>query len=101
MSDGGTQLTTQAQYAGIDIIARSGGAQVKASYPGGAYISLTFGEFRKATEVINVWDSERARPEIAFTVAGVAIQLQAWMESQQEDNPGWYEQYIENGRYDQ
>jgi len=71
--------------------------QVMAQYEGGAYISLSFGhaEF-KATEVINVWDDETSKPEIPFTVVGVAGAVQEWMLSQHRDNPGWYEQYIEN-----
>lgn len=74
---------------------------VKAEYEGGAYVSLTFGDLRLATEVINVWDDERGKPEITFTVSGVAGALDEWMTTQQRDNPGWYDQYIENGRYDE
>ncbi len=86
--------------AGVEITVHAGHVYVKARYGGGAYVDLSFGAGRfHATEVINVWDDETNKPEIPFSVTGTAAALDSWMLDQDRDNPGWYEQYIENRRY--
>lgn len=82
------------------VVAYRDGVPIRADYPGGAYVDLTFGrdEYRPS-EVINVWDDDKNQPEIPNTLMGIAAALEDWMERQDDENPGWLEQYLENARW--
>jgi len=103
-----------------DLVVRVGqGRRVYASYHGGAYIDLSFGQPGRPTEVINVWNDEGNHAELVVKAgAGVRFvqnetsyvpfgQWQGfvretvldWAQSQDEEWPEWYEGYLENARW--
>lgn len=80
---------------------------ISAEYHGGAYIELRFGHLPTPTEVINVYDYATGDVEdpalrhkdSKVRIGAVRKQVLAWIETQDEEWPEWYEGYLENGRF--
>lgn len=76
---------------------------VHAQYQGGSYIELMFGAWIgpwKGCEVINTtddaWSDDWEDYDLEQKVALLEAAVTEWMNSQDEDNPGWYSQYLAN-----
>ncbi len=57
------------------------GYDIRATYEGGAYIDLHFGESDIAFDVINVYDYRAGAPTIPNTDEAVAAELAEWIEA--------------------
>jgi hypothetical protein len=68
------------------VILITNGGRVQASYKGGEYIEVAFGENQRARDVINVFDYKAGKPRIPNTAKAVEKALLAWLK---EGNGGF------------
>lgn len=67
------------------VILITNGGRVRASYRGGEYIEVAFGQTDTPTDVINVFDYKEGKPVIANNPKAVERVLVRWL---RENNPG-------------
>lgn len=61
------------------VILITNAGRVQASYKGGEYIEVAFGESQRATDVINVFDYKEGKPRIPNTARAVERALLGWL----------------------
>lgn len=75
----------------------SKGRDVRAEWPGGAYVNLYFGGHSVPSEVINVYDHATGDvdPRV-HTVVGLREIVREWIADNDVDWPEWYDGYLAN-----
>jgi hypothetical protein len=82
----------------MTITVQDRGRIIRADYEGGPYIELSFNTYAyRPVEVINVWDYETGKPQIANTEEAVKAQVREWINTQNEEWPEWFEGYRRMG----
>lgn len=66
----------------IAVVLTTDQGSISATYQGGAYIDIRFGENENPEEIINVFDYEAGRPYIENTTAKVREALIEWLKEE-------------------
>lgn len=82
----------------VTVSADRGRKIIKAEWPGGAYVDLSFGGY-SPSEVINVYDyATGTYDKRVHSPAGLRAIVREWINTQDEEWPEWYAGYVDNAR---